>query len=209
MLRPTDRKITFDSISGFWRLTLQSQRRVYLFRSSTLQLSQILDDHGNSLNLTYGGASLTQVSDGLGRSLTFLYGSGGLLSSVSDGTRAVNFSYTGGTLTGVTDAAGHAWTYAYAGSGGASFVALLGQVSEPLGNTPLTQTFDANGRVLTQTDALGHVASYAWGAAAGNTFADPLGNTWTFQHDAERPAALARRALFRLMGRTPTTRTGV
>ena len=80
-LRPTDRKITFDSISGFWRLTLQSQRRVYFFSSSTLQLSQILDDHGNSLNLTYGGALLTQVSDGLGRSLTFLYGSGGLLSA--------------------------------------------------------------------------------------------------------------------------------
>ena len=103
---------------------------------------------------------------------------------MSDGTRAVNFSYTGGTLTGVTDAAGHAWTYAYVGSGGANFVALLGQVSEPLGNTPLTQTFDANGRVLTQTDALGHVANYAWGAAVGNTFTDPLGNTWTYQHDA-------------------------
>src|SRR5262249_28915944 len=130
---------------------------------------------------------LSQVTDGLGRALSFGYDPLGNLSSVTDGTRTVSFSYTGGVLTGVTDAAGHAWTYAYAAAG--TFQALLAGVVEPLGNSPVAQTYDPLGRVASQADAASGVATYAYDAPTGNTFTDPLAHTWTYVHDAQNRLA--------------------
>ena len=84
----------------------------------------------------------------MGRTLTFGYDLLGMLTSVGDGTRTVSYSYTGGCLTGATDAGGHNWTYLYDPG---PVPALLTGVTETLGNTPLTQSYDPLGRVAMQT----------------------------------------------------------
>src|SRR5262245_17942263 len=137
LVSPTDHAYTLSSMATGFRFTDPVARRSYLFDGDTGRLTQILDEHGNGLTLSYIGGLLFQVTDGLGRSLAFGYNPSGLLSSVSDGTRSVGFTYTGGVLTGATDAAGNAWTYAYDAAG--TLLGLLTAVVEPLGNAPLTQ----------------------------------------------------------------------
>ena len=184
LVSPTYAKVRMEEeVVPFYRITNPLDRRVYVFDGTSHLLTQILDEHGNALSLTYTGGLLSQVSDGLGRSLSFSYDGTGELAMVGDGTRSVGFGYAGGLLTGVTDAAGHAWTYAYVSGG--SIPALLTGVTEPLVNTPITQTYDASGRVATQMDALGHISSYTYGAPTGNVYADALGNPWTYQHNAQ------------------------
>jgi len=178
---PTYAKFKLDLISGAWRVTNPVDRRVYFFDGTTWLLTSIQDEHGNTLALTYTGGRLSQVADGLGRALNFSYDALGNLGQVTDGTRSVHFSYTGGTLTGVTDAGTHSWSYAYAPG---AIGALLTGVTEPLGNTPITQFFDPSGRVMSQMDALGGNANYQYDTPSGNFFTDPLANAWTYQHDS-------------------------
>lgn len=184
LVSPTYAKFRLDVLSGgTWRFTNPLDRRLYFFDGGTWRLSQVQDERGNALTLTYGagGGPLAQVSDGMGRILNFTYDPGGQLAQVSDGTRAVHYSYTSGVLTGFIDAAGHVW--AYASNPGPQQGLLVG-VTEPLGNTPMTQTFDSSGRVASQTDAAGNIASYSYGGATGNMFTDPSSHSWGYQHDA-------------------------
>ncbi|MGH3055466.1 MAG: DUF6531 domain-containing protein, partial [Gaiellaceae bacterium] len=184
LVSPLDQAFTLTFTGGTYRFTDPTARRVYLFTGAPLVLSQILDEHGNSLTLTYTGGRVTQVTDGLGRALTLTYDPfAGMLSSVGDGTRAVIYSYTGTTLTGFTDAAGQHWTYQYVSP--APFPGLLSGSGEPAGNTPIQNAYDASGRVIMQTDAAGGVAHYAWDGPGGNTFTDPLGHLWTYLHNAQ------------------------
>jgi YD repeat-containing protein len=172
---PTEQKYRLEMFGPMWRLTHPSKRRVYLFDGASRLLSQILDEHGNSLSLFYGGELLSQVTDGLGRTLSFSYDGSGNMIMVGDGTRSVSYAYAGGLLTGVTDAAGHITTYAYAVP--AAFPGLLASATEPTGNTPVTCAYDALGRVSTQTDALGNTSTYTYDAPSGNLYSDPLGPT--------------------------------
>ena len=184
LVSPLDHAFTLTFTGGTYRFTDPIARRVYLFSGAPLQLTQIFDEHGSSLTLTYTGGRVTQVSDGLGRVLQLTYDPfAGMLSSVTDGTRSVIYSYTGTTLTGFTDAAGQHWSYAYLSPG--PFPALLTGSGEPAGNTPIQNGYDAAGRVVTQSDAAGGVAHYAWDGPGGNTFTDPLGHLWTYLHDAQ------------------------
>jgi YD repeat-containing protein len=183
VLLPTDEKYRLAFVGGTWRLTDPLRRRVYFFDGTSRLLTQIIDEHGNSLLMSYITGELSQVTDGLGRTLTFTYGPTGLLSLVSDGTRSVHYFYTSGVLTSATDAGGQTWTYGYSDPG--PIQALLTGVTEPLGNTPLTQAYDPMGRVSTQTDALGHVSSYSYDLPSGSVYSDGLGNPWTYQHDTQ------------------------
>ncbi len=182
---PTYAKFKLDVLpGGTWRFTNPLDRRLYFFDGVTWLLNQIQDEHGNALSLTYaaGGGLLSQVSDGLGRMLSFTYDPSGLLTQVTDGPRTVHYSYAaGGVLTGFTDAAGRAWSYA---NNPGPIQGLLVGVTEPLGNTPMTEAYDATGRVMSQTDALGNTATYSYGGPTGNVFTDPLLNSWSYQHDA-------------------------
>src|SRR5262245_24785152 len=153
LVSPTYANFKLDHLTdGTWRVTNPLDRRLYFFDGS-FTLTQIEDEHGNSLSLFHpaGGGQLSQVSDGLGRTLTFSYDANGRLAQVSDGTRTVLYGYTGGVLTGVTDAAGHSWTYAYQTPPQPTAPALLLGAMEPLGNTPVTQAYDPLGRVMSQT----------------------------------------------------------
>ena len=185
LVSPLDQAFTLTFTGGIYRFTDPVERLVYMFTGSLRQLTQIADEHGNSITLTYSaGGQVTQATDGLGHALSFTYDPfAGMLSSITDGTRGVSYSYTGGTLTGFTDAAGHVWTYSYLSP--SPFAALLTGSGEPAGNTPVQNAYDAQGRVVTQTDAVGGVAHYAWDAPGGNVFTDPLARSWTYLHDAQ------------------------
>jgi len=182
LVSPTYAPFKLDQLPiGTWRVRNPIDRRVYFFDGVTWLLTQILDEHGNALNLTYSGGQLSQVSDGLGRVLSFTYEPAtGFLSQVSDGTRTVHFNYTTGVLTGFIDAAGKPWAYA---TNPGPIQALITGVTEPLGNTPITHSYDPLGRVSTQMDALGHTAQYNYDTPTGNVYTDPQGNPWTYQHD--------------------------
>ena len=176
---PTYAKFKLDVMpGGTWRFTNPLDRRLYFFDGLSWLLNQIEDEHANSLSILNAGGLPIQVSDGLGRTLNFTYDPAGHVTQVSDGTRTVHYSFTGGLLTGVIDAADRSWIYAYTGT------TRLVAVTEPLGNTPMTQAYDANGRVASQMDAAGNLATYAYDAPAGHVFTDPMGNPWTYQHDA-------------------------
>ena len=183
LVSPTDQNYRLDFTDRWWRLTDPSRHRVYLFDGTSHLLSVILDAHGNGLNLIYAGAQLMQVNDGSGRALSFEYDFTGKLTRVSDGTRGVNFSYTGGVLASVTDAAGGTTNYAYTGPAGSAD--LLQSASEPAGNTPLSWSYDALGRVVTITDAEGHSSSCAYDTPSGNVWTDALGHSWTYVHDSQ------------------------
>src|SRR6185295_3613519 len=102
LVSPTYSKFKLDPAGASFRFTNPVDRHVYFFDAGTGLPTQILDEHGNTLTLTYavGGGPLAQVTDGLGRTLTFTYeATTGLLSQVSDGTRAVHYNYTAGVLT--------------------------------------------------------------------------------------------------------------
>jgi YD repeat-containing protein len=187
LVTPTDEQYQLSFVGGMWRFTDPSRRRVYLFDGTSQLLAQILDERGNSINLTYVGGMLSQVSDGLGRTLSFTFDPLGMLSQVSDGTRSVHYMYSGGVLAGAIDAGGQTWAYAYAVPG--PVPGLMTGVTEPLGNSPLTHSFDSSGRVSSQTDALGDVAHYAYDLPSGSVYADELGNPWTFLHDTQNRLA--------------------
>jgi YD repeat-containing protein len=181
LVQPMDQKYALAFVGSTWQFTDPLRREIYLFDGTSNLLSQVVDEHGNALGLSYVGGRLSQVSDGLGRTLSFSYSTSGLLTSVSDGTRSVSYAYTGGVLSSVTDVAGRVWTFAYVTG---SMQGLLTGVTEPAGNTPMVQSFDPLGRVISQTDAAGGISIYAYDTPTGNTFSDPLGNTWNYRHDA-------------------------
>jgi len=183
LVSPTDEKYRLAFVGGVWRLTHPGLRTLFLFDGTSHLLTQILDEHGNSLHMSYSAGLLSQVSDGREHALTFSYGTSGFLTLVSDGTRSVSYAYTGGLLSGAMDAGGQTWTYAY--STASPIQGLLTGVMEPLGNSPLTQIYDPLGRVISQTDALSGLAIYSYDAPTGSLYTDPLANAWTYLHDSQ------------------------
>ena len=186
---PTYAPYKLDPAGALFRFTNPIDRHIYFFDGGTGLPTQIVDEHGNALTLTYGvgGGPLAQVTDGLGRTLTFGYDASGLLSQVSDGTRNVTFAYTGGVLSSFIDAAGKPWTITIQPG---PIQSLITGFHEPMGNTPFTHSYDALGRVASQMDALGHSASYSYDTPTGNVFTDPQGNAWSYQHDPNRLTTL-------------------
>jgi RHS repeat-associated protein len=146
---------------------------LYTFNSSG-KLTTIADGHGNAQTLNYAGSQLASVTDGLGRTLTFQYNGSGFLTNVSDGTRSVGFVQTGNNLTSSADALGLVTTYSYDLTN--SIPSLMTAITLPAGNASFTQTFDAQGRVLSQTAAGSNITTLAY-ASLVTTITDPLGRT--------------------------------
>ena len=154
---------------------------IYTFSGTgtTLGNTSIQDRNGNTLTIALPSNGTSQVSDGLGRSLTITYDSNGSLIKVADQTgRSVSFTYAGGNLTQFTDANGKTENYAYTTAG--VEVGLLTAATLPLGNKPLSQTWDQFGRVATQSDSRGNVATMTYDKPVGSAaYQDALGNVMT------------------------------
>lgn len=143
------------------------------------RLTRIEDGRGKAHLLSYANGRLAEVTDGLGRTLTLAYDGQGRLTSVSDGSRAVQMAYEDGLLAAFTDALGGRTDYAYASG---DHTGLLTARTLPRGNTPFTQTYDAEGRVATQADAFGHTYTFTY-AAGTTTLTGPAGHTTVYTHD--------------------------
>jgi RHS repeat-associated protein len=175
------RVVTFNNSAGAWQLvsplntgyqfaTLSgnagykfmdpASKRIYTFNSSGA-LTKNEDRNGNAITVTPGTAGPSKVADGLGRSLTFTYSNGQLTGVTDQAGRALTFTYAGGLLASATDNSKAVTNYAYTTIG--SSKALLTQETQPAGNAPVSQTYDANGRVISQTDGNNNTTKVEYG----------------------------------------------
>lgn len=148
------------------------ERNLTFTFNTTGYLTAIQDRKGNTLTVTQGPQGPTQVSDGLGRTLTFTYANNFLTKVTDQSGRAISFAYTGTNMTGVTDAAGNTTSYSYQAGN------LITKTTEPMGNTPYTQTFDSTFRPVTQTDSKNNKTTFSYGSGSNfgtNGVTDPLG----------------------------------
>ncbi len=150
--------------------------------SSTGQLTSISDRNGNTHTLTHSETLLSQVSDGLGRRFDFTYTSGNLTRVQDQGGRILTFTYVGNNLTSFTDAMGNTTTYTYTAAGG--FEGLMTSATWPEGNSPYSQTYDSQGRAVTQTDSENNTMTLAFDTPSTGitTVTDPLSNTTEHTH---------------------------
>lgn len=166
-----------------------SDQRRYTF-DSLGRLRSIRDRNDNTLTLTYAAANQglipSTLSDGLGRTLTFTAVGQSQFSQVSDGTRSIFFSYVEPTESSIhqvsfTNAAGRITNYSYANVA-STRPALLLSATRPLGNVPLSTTYDSQFRVATQTLASGQ--SFAFGWTAPSSTITTAASVRGFAHDA-------------------------
>ena len=195
------KRFRFTRVEGVWELS--SPRRLshqmvrqggeYLFLEASEnliyafslagRLLSIEDRNGNALTLdSSSDLGPTRVSDGLGRSLTFSY-TDDKLTLVQDQTgRSVLFNRSADDLTSATDANGGVTTYEYTTAG--ERTALLTAKTLPAGNTPFTQEFGDNGRVIRQSDGRGNATSIDYDTPTTDTptIRDPLSNSSLHRH---------------------------
>lgn len=181
LVSPKQTQYQFQASGSNYLLLDPDANRIYTF-SSTGALTQISDRRGNSITV---GAS--QISDGLGRTIALTYTNGVLTQLADQSGRKVVFAYSGGTLASVIDVYNQTTKYTYTGA------ALMTARQLPLGNIPTSQTYDSQGRVVTQTDANNHVTKISYDGTGGTTITDPAGNVTKHVNDFDRrPHAVER-----------------
>jgi YD repeat-containing protein len=145
------------------------------------QLVAESDPNGYVTSLAYNSSDQLQtVTDPAGRTIQFTYGANGLIASATDSSgRSVMFSYdSSGDLTDLIDAAGMHWQFTY----DSSHQMLTMREPDEFGNTSspaavVTNTYDSDGRVVSQSDPLGLVTTYDYTSIPGSTvITDPDGN---------------------------------
>lgn len=160
--------------TGGWQLRRRDQV-VYDF-DGTGRLMRLTDRNGNRQELGYDGAgTLASLTDTTGRTIVFTHDTAGHLTRVDlpDG-RSVVYGYSGDLLTSVTDPTGATTTYSYDAAG------RLTTVTDANGDTVVSNSYNAEGRVTAQTDALGNVSTFNWDPANETaTMTDARGNAWT------------------------------
>ena len=124
--------------------------KTFMFNSVGL-LTNIVDQYGQSLNLTYNSSNwVSTVKDWKNRQFTFNYsGTPSRLTSVSDGTRTINYGYSTaynsqGDLASFTDAENKTTTYTY--DTNHEITAVLNASSQMV----VSNVYDSQGHVTTQ-----------------------------------------------------------
>ena len=159
----------FAAVTGGFKFMDPRTLRIYTF-SPAGTLTKIEDRNGNAITVTPGANGPARVADGLGRTLTFTY-SGGNLTTVADQSgRTLTLTYTGGLLATATDNLKAVTNYAYATVG--TNKGLLTKETLPLGNAPVSQTYDASGRVTAQTDGNNNTTKISYDPGATTTITD-------------------------------------
>src|SRR5450830_369489 len=129
-----------------------------------------LDPNGRGLHFAYNGAGqLASVTDSGGREIDFAFDGEGRLTTVAlPDSSTISYQFTGEFLTSVTDQTGAVTTYVYGSNG------FLARATDPSGEVLFENTYDDEGRVLTQTDPAGNTISFDWSRGEAS---DPSG-TW-------------------------------
>jgi RHS repeat-associated protein len=162
--------------------TLVGKDQSTLTFDSTGKLTSWVDANNKGLSFAYNGnGRLSTVTDASGRQMTLAYNASNELSSITlPGSRTVSYTYVAsgsgnsGQLATVTDLRGKTWTYAYTTNN------FLQKLTDPLSHVVFNNTYDTDGRVLTQKDALNNQTSFSWNASSQTeTVTDPRNHTWT------------------------------
>ena len=130
---------------GTFRLEERSGQRM-LFDASN-RITSLSDVDGNTMTYRYDTDKLSQVQDAFGRTFIVTYDGLGQITSVQDSaaSRTVSYAYDDqGNLTAYTDPEGKVWRQAYEAEH------RMTQLTNPLGITTVTNTYDGLGRVSTQ-----------------------------------------------------------
>ncbi len=168
---------------GCFHLMDPKAARIYSFLADG-RLKRVQDRNGNEHVITYVDEvqetdirSINTITDGLGRSLT----SGPFR---IDANRMAVLYQTNGYITSIKDMLGNTTQFRYTSEIGDSGYQLTAE-TRPLGNTPWTNTYDSQGRVVSQTDAYGNTWTFDYDAPeAGVTrITDPEGQEFFSRHD--------------------------
>ena len=180
--------------SAFQRYRLKFKDGTEWRFSNYGSLVAMLDRNGNTLMLTRatGGGlagNLTKITTPNGRYLTFTYDASNRITQVTDILgRTIGYTYDGsGRLWKVTNPMTGVSEYTYDTSH------RLLTAKEPNGNTHVTNTYDANGRVATQTQADSTTYQFAYTL-------DGSGNVT--QTDVTDPRGYVKRFVFNSAGLT-------
>jgi RHS repeat-associated protein/uncharacterized repeat protein (TIGR01451 family) len=157
------------------------------------------DTFGMRLDFTWGEFGITSVQDAFGRELLFEYGSiDGLLSAVRSGDRSVIFLYDGPTqqLYSIEDAGGTVTSYFYEEH--PDYGPLITDIRNgDAGLILLTNTYDAQGRVIEQKDGEGLTTGFVYDdsedGSTTTTITDASGGQHIHVHDADDRWVSARR----------------
>ncbi len=160
-------------------------------------LESITDPNGNTITLTHNPNDLLQIStitDPVGRQMTLTYDNGGFfgegrITSVTDPIgRTVSYTYNAaGYMATFTDANGGVWQYGYDSLGN------LSTETDPRGILVQKDSYDGNGRVVSQIQADGSTVGLAYvltnptngnSPVAMTTVTDQLGRQWVYLFNA-------------------------
>jgi RHS repeat-associated protein len=163
--------------------TLTQKNQTTYFFSVAGKLTAIQDKNGNSVQLAYDGSgNLVAVTASGGRTLALAYDGSGRIVSVTDPMgRAESYTYdNANNLATATDPLQGVTTYAYDANHCVTSITL------PNGNTLLQNTYDAQGRVISQTNGRGLTWQFAYNtpAAGQTTITDARGSTTVHAYDS-------------------------
>jgi RHS repeat-associated protein len=172
---------------------------VFRFQTSTQGallafLNSITDANGNTVTLVRGNSAqpvqITQIIDPVGRTLNLTYDNFNRILSLTDPIgRTLQYTYNAqGTLATVTDPAEGVTSYAYDPQN------RMTSITDPRSIVYLQNVFDANGRVIQQTAADGGVTKFAYtlinpsvptSPVLLTTVTDPRGNATTYHFNPQ------------------------
>ncbi|MCC3766281.1 RHS repeat-associated core domain-containing protein [Streptomyces sp. UNOC14_S4] len=155
---------------GSYSLSTPQQRTLSFDSDGRLTASK--NRSGQGIRFTYTGRHLTSATDSAGRTSTATY-SGDLLTQLKlTNGRHVDYDYTDGRLTTVTATDKSKTVYGYDSQGH------LDAVKDANGNYPIRNSYDAQGRVISQKSAVGEVTSYSYKSGETDT-TTPDGGVWS------------------------------
>lgn len=153
---------------------------LYVFDDQT-RLLRIEDRAGNAVTYSYDAEGRpVRVTLPGARNIDVTYNARGFVDTMSDfAGRTISYGYNAEDfLVSYTDAEQHTWTYEYDNG-------RLARVIDPLGQMPLSVTYDAQGRVSRVVDDEGDF-TYTYVNATQTTKKDNVTNAvWTFVFDSQ------------------------